>query len=105
MNENQSNIRKGGDTMITPSELYRRVSADKLITREIVDVLKELDTTSSTATQASLNNMLIELRTRVSNGEDIQIEDEESFNTIDDFDAWVQNNFEEYSVQMYMGSI
>lgn len=92
--------------MITPNELYKLLDSSKLISKEMVTILKELDVTNSRVTQASLNSMLLDLRKRVIKEKDIRLEETNTiFENEHLFDAWVQDTFEVYSAELYMSSI
>lgn len=88
-------------------ELYKSIETNKVITEDITNILLELDVTNSITTQASLNNLLVELRSRIKNENDIII------NTINkdrpakayEFDAWILEKFTPYSSDLYAKSI
>ena len=92
--------------MINPQQLYNMLESSKLISKEMVKILKELDVTESRVTQASLNSMLLDLRKRVIKEKDIILEEDNTiFKNEHIFDAWVQDTFDAYSVMLYMDSI
>lgn len=88
-------------------ELYKSIETNKVITEDITNILLELDVTNSITTQASLNNLLVELRSRIKNENDIII------NTINkdrpakayEFDVWILEKFTPYSSDLYAKSI
>ena len=90
---------------MTSSELNKAVSSGNIITNEMVSIFKELDMTPSVATQASLNNMLIDIRNRIKNGADITIEGTNHQLTIESFDEFLKDTLEEYSCKLYNNSI
>lgn len=92
--------------MLNPTEMYKLLDNSDIITNEMLSVLRELDVTNSRVTQASLNSMLIGLRNRVIKGEKLVLEkDNTIFENEHIFDAWVQNEFDAFSVKLYMSSI
>jgi hypothetical protein len=84
-------------------QLYEVLGNSKKIGKEIKSVLLELDTLESTATQASLNDMLIDLRIRLSHENDVVIEEisGDKPTTVRQLDEWIVNDFTEYSSNMY----
>lgn len=87
---------------LTNQELYQAVDRDAVITEEMTDIFKELDSTVSTTTQASLNEMLVILYNRLSE-EEIVIErfgDEPC--TQEDFAAWIEDEFDDYTKGLFV---
>ena len=88
-------------------ELYKSIETNKVITEDITNILLELDVTNSITTQASLNNLLVELRDRIRTERDIIV------NTINkdrpvkvyEFDTWILEKFTPYSSDLYQKSI
>ena len=92
--------------MLNQKEMFDAIAHSKVITNEMVEILRELDVTESRVTQASLNSMLLDLRNRVIKGEKLVLESDNTiFKNKHIFDAWVQDTFDEYSVKLYMSSI
>ena len=85
---------------MTNQELFRIVSEETEITRDVVDTLLELDSTASVTTQASLEELLKTLYDRLDE-EDICIEDIGDSITKEEFKAWVEDNFDDYSVKLF----
>ena len=85
------------------NELYEKLKGND-ITSDVLNVFKEFDTTNSTATQASLNNLLLDLYKRLSK-EDITIEGIGERVTQDEFRRWVNENLDQYSRDMFFDSI
>lgn len=92
--------------MLNQTEMFKAIKESKVITNEMVDILRELDVTDSRVTQASLNSMLMDLRNRVIKGEKLVLESDNTiFKNEHIYDAWVQETFDAYSVKLYMSSI
>lgn len=92
--------------MLNQKEMFDAIAHSKVVTNEMVEILRELDVTESRVTQASLNSMLLDLRNRVIKGEKLVLESDNTiFKNKHIFDAWVQDTFDEYSVELYMSSI
>lgn len=92
--------------MLNQTEMFKAIKESKVITNEMVDILRELDVTDSRVTQASLNSMLLDLRNRVIKGEKLVLESDNTiFKNEHIYDAWVQETFDAYSVKLYMSSI
>ena len=87
----------------TMKELYEELEKDT-ISKDALEIFKELDGTPSITTQASLNNMLLDLYKRVSK-EDITIETIGERVTKDEFTRWVNENLDEYSRNTFMEAI
>ena len=85
------------------NELYDKLKGSN-ITKDVLDVFKEFDVTSSVTTQASLNNLLVDLYKRLPK-EDITIEGIGERVTPDEFRRWVDENLDEYSRNMFFDSI
>ncbi len=85
---------------MTNQELFRIVSEENVISREVVDILLELDSTASVTTQASLEELLKILYDRLEE-EDISIDDIGDHVTKEEFQAWVEDNFDDYSVKLF----
>lgn len=88
-------------------ELREAIEKENVIRLGVQKVLLELDTTPSVTTQASLNDMLVELYERVKASKDMKIETEAGENLINagEFIAWVRDNFTEYSYEMFLDTI
>lgn len=85
---------------MTNNELFKTVETSKEITKEVTDILLELDTTASVTTQASLNELLTTLYERLDD-EDINIEVIGDKVTKEQFKNWVEENFDDYSTDMF----
>ncbi len=86
-------------------ELFDALDQPQILT-EVTNELLNLDELPSTATQADLNNMLVHLHNRLAQGDDIIIEEISGKPvTTQEFDAWVEKNFGEYSANLYKESI
>lgn len=88
------------------SDVFKSIKEDKVISKEITGIFLELDVMNSVATQASLNDMLVDLRKRVET-EDIVVEQisGENKTTVEEFDSWIDNNFTVYSSRLYKETI
>ena len=85
---------------MTNQELFRVISEENVITKEVIDILLELDSTASVTTQASLEELLSILYHRLEE-EDISIDDIGDHVTCEEFKAWVEDNFDDYSVKLF----
>ncbi len=88
-------------------ELMEAIKHQHSIEKEITDTLIELDTLPSTGTQVYLNELLVELYKRVVDGKDDVIL--EAFGkdviTSEEFVKWVDDNFTDYSINLFKKSI
>lgn len=91
---------------MTNEELYKAVEGEKKITREVTDILSELDVTASITTQAELNKLLVALYNRLDQ-EEITIEELDPVNpaTKEQFVSWVKEHFDSYSADMFDQSV
>ena len=87
----------------TMKELYEELEKTT-ISKDALEIFKELDGTTSVTTQASLNNMLLDLYKRLSK-EDITIETIGERVTKDEFKRWVDENLDTYSRDMFFNAI
>ena len=100
---------------MTNQELFRIVSEENVISKEVIDILLELDSTASVTTQASLEELLSALYNRLDE-EDISIDDIDAMSrkipqisdldigdhvTKEEFKAWVDDNFDDYSAKIF----
>lgn len=88
------------------SDVFKSIKEDKVISKEITGIFLELDVMNSVATQASLNDMLVDLRKRIET-EDVVVEQisGENKTTVEEFDSWIDNNFTVYSSRLYKETI
>ena len=93
--------------MLSIQELRDAIENGEVIKNDVLKVLLELDTTPSVTTQASLNDMLVELYQRVKKTGDIYFEFENEMKTLNagEFIAWIRDNFTEYSYEMFLDTI
>lgn len=91
---------------MTNEELYRAADEEKKITKEVTDILTELDTTASGTTQAELNELLIAIYRRIDK-EDIIVDviDEAHPVSKEQFAQWVKSSFDSYSADMFEESV
>ncbi|MBR1743159.1 MAG: hypothetical protein IJ733_15080 [Lachnospiraceae bacterium] len=91
---------------MTNEELYRVADEETKITKEVTDILLELDTTSSSTTQAELNELLIAIYRRIGK-EDIVVDaiDDVHPVTKEQFAGWVKESFDSYSADLFGGSV
>lgn len=87
--------------MLSTNELYNVLQNETNISTEVSDILFELDSTGSVTTQASLNNMLVMLYRRIETETIIFKSISEQPLTTDSFIAWVEKNFDTYSVNLF----
>lgn len=91
---------------MTNEELYRVADEEKKITKEVTDILMELDTTASGTTQAELNELLIAIYRRIDKEEiTVDVIDQVHPVTKEQFAQWVRNSFDSYSADMFGGSV
>lgn len=88
------------------SDVFKSIKENKVIYKEITGIFLELDVMNSVATQASLNDMLVDLRKRIET-EDVVVEQisGENKTTVEEFDSWIDNNFTVYSSRLYKETI
>ena len=88
-------------------ELLEAIKHEHHITREITDTLIELDQLPSTGTQVFLNDLIVALYKRVVDvNDDIVVEIfADKVITPKEFTAWVEDNFTEYSANLFKKSI
>ena len=91
---------------MTNEELYKAVENESRISKEVTDILFELDTTASSSTQAELNELLVTLYKRIGQ-EEIVIEENDDSKPIstEEFTGWVEERFDSYSTDMFEDSI
>ena len=86
-------------------ELQEIISKSNTISKEATDILLELDTTSSTATRARLNDMLVEIYNRLKNNERITFEILNKVITAEELNKWINSELTEYSVRLFNETI
>lgn len=92
---------------LTTEQLYKIIKEEDIILKNVTDTLLELDTTPSTATQAYLNDLLIDLYDRIAskpNNITVEAISNEAINC-DQFVKWIENNFTNYSFNMFKREI
>lgn len=92
---------------MTIGGLYEAIEHFKRIDDSVTSVLLELDVMTSTTTQAALNDLIVELGNRVKDEADIVIDaiDSEKPATFEDYNTWIDDNFTEYSADMYRDTL
>lgn len=87
-------------------DVFKSIKDDKIISKEITEIFLELDVMNSVTTQASLNDMLVDLRKRIKT-EDIVVEQisGENKTTVEEFDSWIDDNFTVYSSRLYKETV
>lgn len=90
--------------MLTVEEFNKQIANSNVLTIEMENIIIELDTTPSFATQANLNNDLGDLRNRIKNGDSIVYEGTGEKLTLDSFDEWVEDKLQSYSFNLYKKS-
>ena len=84
----------------TVKAIYNHIEKAEIISKELTEILLEMDTTNSRVTQASLNDILVSLYNR------IKVDKEDTFESTNNkldcraFIDWVDNNFTVYSANM-----
>ena len=88
-------------------ELLEAIKHDHRISKEITGTLIELDQLPSTGTQVFLNELIVELYKRVVDvNDDIVVEEfGDKVMTSADYTKWVEDNFTEYSANLFKESI
>lgn len=88
-------------------ELLENIKHQHHITKEITDTLIELDQLPSTGTQVFLNDLIVTLYKRVMDGSDDIVVEEfgDKVMTSKEFTKWVEDNFTEYSTNLFKESI
>ena len=91
---------------MTNEELYKMANEGGRITKECTDIMRELDSTASVATQAELNELLTGVYERLAE-EAVIVEEIDSENAVskEQFAAWVKENFDSYSAKMFGESV
>ncbi len=85
---------------MTNNELFSTIETSDLISKEVTDILLELDVTNSVTTQASLEELLKKLYHRLAD-ENIEIEIIGKNVSQEDFAKWVDENFDAYSQKLF----
>ncbi len=88
-------------------ELLEAIKHQHHISKEITDTLIELDQLPSTGTQVYLNDLIVELYNRVVDvNDDITVDIfADKVITPEEFTKWVDDNFTEYSANLFKESI
>ncbi len=88
-------------------DLLEAIKHEHHISKEITDTLIELDQLPSTGTQVFLNDLIVSLYKRVVDvNDDIVVEIfADKVITPAEFTKWVEDNFTEYSANMFKDSI
>ena len=88
-------------------ELLEAIKHEHHITKEITDTLIELDQLPSTGTQVYLNDLIVTLYKRVVDvNDDITVDIfADKVITAEEFKKWIEDNFTEYSVNLFKESI
>lgn len=85
---------------MTNNELFSVIETSDFISKEVTDILLELDVTESVTTQASLEELLTKLYHRLSS-ESVEIEVIGKDVTQEQFSAWVDENLDSYSQKLF----
>lgn len=88
-------------------ELLEAIKHEHHITKEITDTLIELDQLPSTGTQVYLNDLIVTLYKRVVDvNDDITVDIfADKVITAEEFKKWIEDNFTEYSANLFKESI
>ncbi len=88
-------------------ELLEAIKHEHHIKKEITDTLIELDQLPSTGTQVFLNDLIVELYKRVVDvNDDITVDIfADKVITPQEFTKWIEDNFTEYSANLFKKSI
>ena len=89
----------------TVKEIYNHIEKAEVISKELTDILLELDTTNSRVTQASLNDILMTLYNRIKSEEKTKFEVTDSYMNCEEFINWLYMNITTYSYNMFMESM
>ena len=85
---------------MTNQKLFETMEKSTEIKKEVTDILLELDGTASVTTQASLEELVGTLYRRLKD-EEITIEALGGPATQEQFKAWIEENFDDYSVKLF----
>ena len=85
---------------MTNNELFHVIETSDFISKEVTDILLELDVTASVTTQASLEELLEKLYHRLET-ESIEIEIIGKEVSQERFAEWVDDNFDSYSQKLF----
>ena len=88
----------------TYNELYKFLAESNEIEQDVIDILFELDGTGSMVTQASLNDILKDLYNRLAT-DSISIEGLGYNVSQESFAAWVDDNFDDYTANLFKKTI
>ena len=88
----------------TYNELYKFLAESNNIEQDVIDILFELDGTGSMVTQASLNDILKDLYNRLET-DSISIEGIGYNVSQESFAAWVDDNFDDYTANLFKKTI
>ena len=88
----------------TYNELYKFLAESNEIKQDVIDILFELDGTGSMVTQASLNDILKDLYNRLET-DSISIEGIGYNVSQESFAAWVDDNFDDYTANLFKKTI
>ena len=84
----------------TVKDIYNHIEKAEIISKELTDILLEMDTTNSRVTQASLNDILVSLYNRIKVDKEVTFECTNNKLDCRAFIDWVDNNFTVYSANM-----
>ena len=84
----------------TTKDIYNHIENAEMISKELTNILLELDTTNSRVTQASLNDILVSLYSRIKADKEVAFECTNSKLNCKSFIDWIDNNFTIYSANM-----
>jgi hypothetical protein len=90
------------------NKMYEIIKNNKVIPKELTDALLEYDVLNSVATQAALNKVLLEIRAKLETELDSSVEilsKDGLATTAEEFDNWIDNEFTNYSYDMYKNSL
>lgn len=87
------------------TEIFNQIEKSEVISKELTDVLLELDVTKSVVTQASLNDMLEALYKRIEAEGSMEFEGIEPKMSCAKFIDWLDKNFTRYSYKLFMETI
>ena len=89
----------------TVKEIYNHIEKAEVISKELTDILLELDTTNSRVTQASLNDMLIALHNRINKDGSVKFELLDTDVDVESFIHWIESEFTLYSTNLVKETI
>lgn len=84
----------------TVKDIYNHIEKAEVISKELTNILLEMDITNSRVTQASLNDIFVSLYNRIKVDKEVAFECTNNKLDCKAFIDWIDNNFTVYSANM-----